>query len=85
MIGLALAAVLVLPAAGDDEPKPTPTIAEAVEGLEALDGFLPLYWDEAKGRLLLEIGRFDEELLYQVGLSTGVGSNPIGLDRGQLG
>ena len=33
----------------------------------------------------MEIARFDTELLYQVSLPAGVGSNPIGLDRGQTG
>ena len=37
------------------------------------------------GRLYLEISRFDQELLYQTSLPAGLGSNPIGLDRGQLG
>ncbi|MEK7727220.1 MAG: zinc-dependent metalloprotease, partial [candidate division KSB1 bacterium] len=35
--------------------------------------------------LWLEIARCNEEFLYQVSLASGVGSNPIGLDRGQLG
>ncbi|HYC88101.1 MAG TPA: zinc-dependent metalloprotease [Thermoanaerobaculia bacterium] len=50
-----------------------------------LDGFIPLQWDEANGKLLMEITRFNEELIWQVSLAAGVGSNPIGLDRGQLG
>ena len=33
----------------------------------------------------MEITRFGEELIWQVSLASGVGSNPIGLDRGQLG
>ncbi|MEJ7700004.1 MAG: DUF5117 domain-containing protein [Pyrinomonadaceae bacterium] len=37
------------------------------------------------GKIYLEISRFNREFLYQVSLPTGVGSNPIGLDRGQLG
>jgi hypothetical protein len=76
-----LLALLLLPTPADD-PK---TIAEATDGLEKIDGFLPLYWDEVEGKLLAEVSRFDEEVLYQVSLSSGVGSNPIGLDRGQLG
>ncbi|PYT02137.1 MAG: peptidase [Acidobacteria bacterium] len=35
--------------------------------------------------MLMEISRFNAEFLYQVSLPTGVGSNPLGLDRGQLG
>ena len=50
-----------------------------------LDGFIPLQWNEAEGKLLLEIPRFGEELIWQVSLAAGVGSNPIGLDRSQLG
>jgi hypothetical protein len=58
---------------------------EAVKGLDKKAGFFPLYWDAKKGRLLLEISRFDREFLYLDWLATGIGSNDIGLDRGQLG
>jgi hypothetical protein len=60
----------------------TRTIADRVANLRKLDGFAPLYWDEASGRLLLEIPGIDRELLYQVSLAAGVGSNLVGLDRG---
>ena len=53
--------------------------------LETLPGFLPLHWDESGGRLLIEIGSFDAPFIYQSSLPRGVGSNDIGLDRGQLG
>ena len=61
------------------------TFAELTRGLQKLDGYFPLYWDAEGGRLLLEVSRFNSEFLYQVSLPTGVGSNPLGLDRGQLG
>jgi hypothetical protein len=61
------------------------SFAQTTRGLQHLDGYFPLYYDAERGRLLLEIPRFDTEFLYQVSLSTGVGSNPLGLDRGQLG
>lgn len=67
-----------------DKP-PAKSIAEKVGSARKIDGFVPLYWDAASGKLWMEIGRFDTELLYQVSLPAGVGSNPIGLDRGQLG
>src|SRR5690606_24046028 len=60
-------------------------IADELDGMQALPGFLDLYWDEDKGRLLLAIEEFDAELLYQSSLARGVGSNDLGLDRGQLG
>ncbi|MEM1413053.1 MAG: zinc-dependent metalloprotease, partial [Pseudomonadota bacterium] len=60
-------------------------INEWVEDTVALEGFMNLYWDEDEGRLWLRIDRFDEPFLYQSYLARGVGSNDIGLDRGQLG
>lgn len=53
--------------------------------MEKLDGFVPLYWDSRAGTLWIEVGRFDTDLLYVTSLSAGVGSNDLGLDRGQLG
>lgn len=64
---------------------PLPKIEEKTAGMRKLDGFFPLYWDEGAGALWLEIPRLDTELLYISALSAGVGSNDIGLDRGQLG
>jgi hypothetical protein len=61
------------------------SIAARTSGLQKLDGFIPIYWDSATGKMLMENSRFDSEFLYQVSLPTGVGSNPLGLDRGQLG
>ena len=50
--------------------------------MKKLDGYLPLYWDERSGQMFLEISRFDTEFLFSTGLSAGLGSNDIGLDRG---
>ncbi len=66
-------------------PGRTPTIEARTDGLQKLDGFFPLYWDEHAGTLLMEIPRFNSEFLYATGLSAGLGSNDIGLDRGQSG
>ncbi|HYP28318.1 MAG TPA: zinc-dependent metalloprotease, partial [Blastocatellia bacterium] len=60
-------------------------IGSKTSGMQKIDGYMPLHWDPASGRLLMEISRFNKEFLYQISLQTGVGSNPIGLDRGQLG
>ncbi len=61
------------------------TIGARTAGLQKLEGYVPLYWDAANGKMLMEISRFNAEFLYQISLPTGVGSNPLGLDRGQLG
>ena len=58
--------------------------ATELKGAVAIDGFLPLWWDADQGRVLADISRFEQDMLYLVSLPTGVGSNDIGLDRGQL-
>lgn len=65
--------------------EPLPTIASKTNGMDARDGFLPLYWDAPTGKVFLEIDRLGEEILYYTSLPAGVGSNDIGLDRGQVG
>ena len=62
-----------------------PTIAHKVAGMQAMPGFFTTYWDARAGKLWLEIGLWQREFLYLSSLPAGVGSNDIGLDRGQLG
>ncbi|MBC7926615.1 MAG: zinc-dependent metalloprotease, partial [Bryobacteraceae bacterium] len=50
--------------------------------LEKRDGYIPIYWDAAKGRVLLEIPALNQDLLYFVSLGKGLGSVELGLDRG---
>lgn len=76
--------LVALPVAAQEKPADK-TITSRTAGLQKLDGYVPLYWDAASGKVWMEISRFNREFLYQVSLPTGVGSNPIGLDRGQLG
>jgi hypothetical protein len=52
---------------------------------KAFAGYFPYWWDEKTGKIWLEINRLDQEFLYVNSLPAGVGSNDIGLDRGQLG
>jgi hypothetical protein len=74
------------PAAPSTPSMPSmPSIAAKVAGARELPGFFTLYWDERAGKLWLEIDKWHTEFLYQGGLAAGVGSNDIGLDRGQLG
>jgi hypothetical protein len=63
----------------------TPSIEEKTRGMAKLDGYFPLYFDNNDGNLWLEIPRFDTDFLYVTGLAAGLGSNDIGLDRGQAG
>ena len=65
---------------------PPPAVeAKAAPAPVRIEGFVPLQWDEDNGKLLMEITRFGEEMIWQVSLASGVGSNPVGLDRSQLG
>ncbi len=86
----ALLVLLFVPlfiAAQDKKTENTPkkNISAFTEKLQKVDGFVPLYLSAEDGKIYLEISRFNKEFLYQISLPTGVGSNPIGLDRGQLG
>lgn len=61
------------------------TIETFTKDFEKKEGFLNFYWDSKKGKIYLEIDKFDTEILYYPTLAQGVGSNDIGLDRGRLG
>ncbi|HSB09286.1 MAG TPA: zinc-dependent metalloprotease [Blastocatellia bacterium] len=84
LITVLFVTLIALPAAAQDRSQDK-TIAARTSGLQKLDGYVPIYWESASGKMFMEISRFNTEFLYQVSLSTGVGSNPLGLDRGQLG
>src|SRR5207245_10714748 len=58
------------------------SIDDRTGGMQKLDGYFPLYWDDRSGSLFIEIPRFDTEFLFSMGLAAGLGSNDIGLDRG---
>ena len=60
------------------------SIADRTAGMKKIDGFFPLYWDGAEGRLWLEVPRLDTEVIHYTGFGTGLGSNDIGIDRGAL-
>ena len=55
------------------------------KGIAKYEGFVNFYHDETTDKIYLEIAKLDQELLYVNALSQGIGSNDIGLDRGQLG
>jgi len=68
-----------------NQSAPVQTIDARTTGFQKLDGYMPLYWDQKTGSLWMEIGKFDSEMLYSTGLTAGLGSNDLGLDRGQSG
>src|SRR4051812_21347610 len=64
---------------------PIGSIADRTAGMQKIDGYFPIYWEERTGSLFLEIPRFDADFLFTTGLAAGLGSNDIGLDRGGSG
>lgn len=62
-----------------------PTISEKTQGMAHFEGYFDFWWDEAEGKIWLEIDKLGQEILYVNALAAGMGSNDIGLDRGQLG
>ncbi|MEN0048759.1 MAG: zinc-dependent metalloprotease [Bacteroidota bacterium] len=68
-----------------EDNKSLPTISKKTENLKKQAGYFNFYWDENTGKIWLEIDKLDTEFLYVNSLPAGVGSNDIGLDRGQLG
>ncbi len=61
------------------------TIDQKTAGMQKLPGFFTCYWDAREGKLWLQIDKWDTPFLYHESLPNGVGSNDVGLDRGQPG
>ena len=53
--------------------------------LKNYKGYFNFSYDESEDKILLEVKDLEKEFLYVSSLSSGIGSNDIGLDRGQLG
>src|SRR6202000_1302581 len=76
---------LFVDAEAADTAAAAPSIAEKTKDATKLAGYFNIYWDARAGKLWLEIDKWNTEFLYQTSLPAGVGSNDIGLDRGQMG
>ena len=50
-----------------------------------MPGYFPMFYDAKAGKVFLEVSRWNNDFLYVNSLPAGVGSNDIGLDRGQIG
>ena len=60
----------------------TPSI---LDNTELYTGFFNFNYHSQKDELFLSVDKLNQEFLYVNSLSQGIGSNDIGLDRGQLG
>ncbi len=69
---------------------PLPAIATLTAGMTRHDGLIPFYLDRQHGRVFIEVPAPRDaaegwRFLYVEGLAGGLGSNDVGLDRGQIG
>jgi hypothetical protein len=59
--------------------------AQSTSSPQQFKGYYDFSYQEDKGSIMLEVKDLDKEFLYVHSLTSGLGSNDIGLDRGQLG
>ncbi|MBO6606581.1 zinc-dependent metalloprotease [Psychroserpens sp.] len=57
----------------------------AKKELQHFEGYFNFHYEKTTDKIYLEVDKINQEFLYINSLATGVGSNDIGLDRGQLG
>jgi uncharacterized protein DUF4953/uncharacterized protein DUF5117/uncharacterized protein DUF5118 len=58
---------------------------QKTKDMKPYNGFFNFYYETSTDKIYLEVNELDQEFLYVNALAAGVGSNDIGLDRGQLG
>ena len=63
----------------------TESVESVLLNTQQMPGFIPLHWDGEEGRLYADISDIEGPFIYYNGLSHGLGSNDLGLDRGRLG
>ena len=61
------------------------SISDKVKDMSSYPGYFPFYWEESTGKIWMKIDKWNTDFLYVNSLPAGVGSNDLGLDRGQLG
>jgi hypothetical protein len=83
MILVCLVFISALSTAGEIESaKP---IAGFTADMQHQTGFFDFYYQIETDKVFLKIDKFDQPFLFQSSMPQGIGSNDIGLDRGQLG
>lgn len=61
------------------------SIKEFVQTMETHKGFFTFHYQPKTGKVFIQITDFGQPFLFQSSMPQGIGSNDIGLDRGQLG
>ncbi len=63
----------------------TNPIVEKTKSMEFHKGYFNYWWDANQGKIFIAVDKLDLPFLYVNSLPAGLGSNDIGLDRGQIG
>ena len=61
------------------------SIDEFTTQMNHFPGYYSFFYDTQNGKVYLKVDKFEQPFLLQQSLPYGIGSNDIGLDRGQLG
>ena len=70
----------------ETQPQIISSVIEAkISGMKKYLGYVEFYFDEKQDKIFLIIDKLNSEFLYVQGLTAGIGSNDIGLDRNQIG
>ena len=80
VLALMTGLIFALPALGKDLK-----LADLTQNNEIQPGFIGILHDSDTGKTYLKIDNVGDEFIYMSSLPFGLGSNDIGLDRGQLG
>lgn len=85
ILGLALSAASTRAQNAPQRPAVGADIAAATAHMDRLPGFLTVYLDADQNKIFLELPRDSTRLLLTIAQATGLGSNPVGIDRGSDG
>ena len=80
---LLIAALFVMLFQASAQKKKQPT--ESAKPYQEYKGFFNFRYYEQEDKIEIEVDKLETEFLYVNSLATGIGSNDIGLDRGQMG
>ncbi|MBT4521268.1 MAG: DUF5117 domain-containing protein [Halieaceae bacterium] len=88
VLGLICLLILIPNIYGAEEEQ-APSYGQQIEGLKTQRGLLDVHQDTEKGRILISLPPADQtgfisRLIYTEYLASGLGSNPVGLDRSQF-
>ncbi len=72
-------------APGSNSEKTNQNIQTFTQGMQQQQGYFDFYHDAKTDKVYLRVDKLNQPFIFQSSLPRGVGSNDIGLDRGQLG